>query len=422
MNNSFMRYKMGELCRIKHGYPFQGEYFSDEGKYIILTPGNFYEQGGFKRIAGKEKFYLGDVSEEYICKKGDLIVAMTEQAEGLLGSTALVPEDDLYLHNQRIGLIFPENDLVDKLFLYYLFMTKSVRKRLRGSSSGTKVKHTSPEKIYDVEVWIPKIKDQRSIALLLYNIDKKIDINNKINDNLQQQAKLLYDYWFTQFDFPDVNGNPYKASGGQMVWDENLKREIPFGWTSKSIINNPLVTVLKPGVDVFDRKTYLATAEVNGTSISTGNVVEYATRESRANMQPTVNSVWFAKMKNSIKHLFLNEEMISLINSSILSTGFCGLQCTEKSFEYISSFIGYSYFETIKDTLAHGATQEAVNNDDLDGVFMVIPDDKTLSLYHDATKCIYAKISKNICENQELVGLKDWLLPMLMNGQVTVTD
>lgn len=82
-------------------------------------------------------------------------------------------------------------------------------------------------------------------------------------------------------------------------------------------------------------------------------------------MQPTVNSVWFAKMKNSIKHLYLNKEMDELVNNSILSTGFCGLQCSKDTFEYVASFIEHSYFETLKDTLAHGATQEAVNNDDL---------------------------------------------------------
>jgi type I restriction enzyme S subunit len=126
---------------------------------------------------------------------------------------------------------------------------------------------------------------------------------------IQQIAKTIYDYWFTQFDFPNEDGKPYRSSGGQMVWNEQLKREIPVGWSSASIVINPLSTVMKPGVDVFDRKEYLATAEVNGTSISTGSVVEYATRESRANMQPTVNSFWFAKMKNSVKHLYLNTEI-----------------------------------------------------------------------------------------------------------------
>ena len=98
------------------------------------------------------------------------------------------------------------------------------------------------------------------------------------------------------------------------------------------------------------------------------------------------------------------------------------MQCSEYSFEYIASFIEHSYFETLKDTLAHGATQEAVNNDDLAGIVLVIPPDEVLRLYHERTKGIYTQMSKNICENQELIRLRDWLLPMLMNGQVTVGD
>ena len=207
-----------------------------------------------------------------------------------------------------------------------------------------------------------------------------------------------------------------------MEYSETLKRDIPQNWKVGSIAKNTLSKIIKPGVDDFEQKTYLATADVSGTDIGIGSIIDYETRESRANMQPTQNSVWFAKMKNSIKHLYLNRQMDGLIKNSILSTGFCGLQCTEQSFEYMASVIGYSYFETIKDTLAHGATQEAVNNDDLDNICIVIPSKRILSAYHDVTQSIYSQISKNICENQELTKLRDWLLPMLMNGQATITD
>lgn len=243
-----------------------------------------------------------------------------------------------------------------------------------------------------------------------------------LNDNLEQQLMLLYDYWFTQFDFPDKDGNPYQTSGGKMVWNDTLKRNIPENWKVQSVISNCLSSIIKPGVEIFNTKTYLATADVKGTSISTGTIVDYDSRESRANMQPSINSVWFAKMKNSIKHIYLNKEMQPIISSCILSTGFCGLQCNEISFEYIASYVSNAYFEIHKDMLAHGATQEAVNNDDLVGVHIIIPEDAVLRAYHEATQAIYAQISKNICENQELVKLRDWLLPMLMNGQATISD
>ena len=232
----------------------------------------------------------------------------------------------------------------------------------------------------------------------------------------------MYDYWFTQFDFPNEDGKPYRASGGAMEFSEILKRDIPKGWQIASIAQNPISEIIQTCVDVFERKIYLATADVNEMDIGVGNIVDYDTRESRANMQPSYNSVWFAKMKNSVKHLYLNHQMETLVSKAVLSTGFCGLQCSEQSFEYIASVIGYSYFETAKDTLAHGATQEAVNNDDLDNIMIVIPSERVMDTYHNCTKATYAQISKNICENQELTKLRDWLLPMLMNGQATVDD
>ena len=177
------KFRLGDLLTVKHGWAFKGEFFAESGQMSILTPGNFFDKGGFKRNDERERYYTGEFPSEYLSHKSDLIVAMTEQATGLLGSTAIVPEDDRYLHNQRIGLITC-NENIDKMFAYYLFMTRSVREQISRTSSGTKVKHTSPEKIYDVEVIIPDISMQKKIAHILWSIDMKIECNTHINDNL----------------------------------------------------------------------------------------------------------------------------------------------------------------------------------------------------------------------------------------------
>lgn len=230
----------------------------------------------------------------------------------------------------------------------------------------------------------------------------------------------LYDYWFVQFNFPDENGRPYRSSGRKMVWNERLKREIPDGWGVASIIENPFAEVIKPGVSRFDTKTYLATADVNGTSVGSGTPVQYETRETRANMEPSIHSVWFAKMKTSVKHLFFSESMKPVVDTSILSTGFLGLQCSETSFEYISSFISSPFFEAMKDQLAHGATQEAVNNDDLRFIPLLVPDERVVSAFHEKARESYWVMGSNVIENKTLASLRDWLLPMLMNEQATV--
>ena len=311
---------------------------------------------------------------------------------------------------------------VEPEFISFFLNREETRKWLVAHAVGTNMPNLNTDILSDVPIAYPLLEEQRKIVQVLNSFDEKIALNSAVNDNLEQQLMLLYDYWFIQFDFPDNDGNPYQTSGGKMVWNDTLKRNIPENWKVQSVISNCLSSIIKPGVEIFNTKTYLATADVKGTSISTGTIVDYDGRESRANMQPSINSVWFAKMKNSIKHLYLNKEMQPIISSSILSTGFCGLQCNEISFEYIASYVSNAYFEIHKDMLAHGATQEAVNNDDLAGVHIIIPEDTVLCAYHETTQAIYAQISKNVCENQELVKLRDWLLPMLMNGQATIND
>ena len=318
-----------------------------------------------------------------------------------------------------VVVLRPKN-IENSMFIYCNLMQDSFFDYVMSGYKGSKMPRGDKNHILNFP--IPDINNKHEIAKLIYKFGEKINVNKRINDNLYQQIQTIYDYWFTQFDFPDKDGKPYHSSGGEMVHSNVLNREIPLGWTVGSIVNNPLSSVIKPGVYLFDSKEYLATSEVNGTNISKGSIVEYSTRESRANMQPTVNSVWFAKMKNSVKHLYLNKEMKSLIDNTILSTGFCGIQCTDRSFEYISSFVGSIYFETLKDILSHGATQEAVNNDDMESICFPIPSESVLKKYHELTRDMYAQISKNVSENRILTELRDWLLPMLMNGQVTIAD
>lgn len=364
-----------------------------------------------------------DFAQNYTRTKfenGDTIYANTGDT---IGKSLFVKDNPLANRTsfqKSVAILKPNTKYVEPQYLYYLL--KYETPRLRQASTGSGQKNLLLSTMRDFSLSIHDRATQKQIVAVLGCIDDKIRCNNRINDNLQQQLKLLYDYWFTQFDFPDEKGQPYKSSGGPMYRPKNAPYAVPNGWRVENVYQNTLTSIIKPGVKPFTTKTYLATAEVNGVAISNGTAIEFATRESRANMQPSENSIWFAKMKNSIKHLYLNSHMKQFVERSILSTGFCGLQCSVQSFEYIASFIEHSYFETIKDTLAHGATQEAVNNDDLAGIALVIPSERVLLKYHELTKGIYAQISQTICENQALTQLRDWLLPMLMNGQATIGD
>lgn len=231
------KYKLGEILDVTRGASLSGEFYATEGKYIRLTCGNFdYQNNCFKENKSKDNlYYVGDFKPEFLMEKGDIITPLTEQAIGLLGSTAIIPESGKYIQSQDVAKIVCKENLLDKDFAFYLISSNVVKQQLSVAAQQTKIRHTSPDKIKDCIVWIPELTEQKRIGKLLRTLDSKIELNRAINQNLEAMAKQFYDYWFVQFDFPDENGKPYKSSGGKMVWNEKLKREIPKDWDARAI-------------------------------------------------------------------------------------------------------------------------------------------------------------------------------------------
>ena len=230
-------YKLGDLLEVSRGTTLSGEYYATEGELVRLTLGHFdYMNGGFKENTSKDNlFFSGPVKKEFILKKGDIITPLTEQTFGLIGSTAMIPESDKYIQSQDVAVVRCKEDLLYPGFCYYLLPTKMVKDQLSAGAQQTSIRHTSPDKIKACKVFIPSLNEQKKIAKLLSSLDRKIELNRAINQNLEAMAKQLYDYWFVQFDFPNEEGKPYKSSGGKMVWNEKLKREIPEGWDACKI-------------------------------------------------------------------------------------------------------------------------------------------------------------------------------------------
>ncbi|MCE5309739.1 MAG: restriction endonuclease subunit S [Acidobacteriales bacterium] len=167
-------HRLRDLIQIKHGYAFDGAYFRDRGEKILMTPGHFSEEGGFREQGGRTKFYVGEVPAGYTLSPNDLLVAMTEQKAGLLGSAALVPPVGTYLHNQRLGLVtIVDAARLTKDFLYFFFNRWEVKAQISSTASGSKVRHTSPSKLLDLIIALPKRDEQGEIALVLHAADAK---------------------------------------------------------------------------------------------------------------------------------------------------------------------------------------------------------------------------------------------------------
>jgi type I restriction enzyme S subunit len=273
-----------------------------------------------------------------------------------------------------------------------------------------------------LKLYLPEYEQQVKIGDFLYSFEQKTQVNIAIYTKLEKAMKLLYDYWFMQFDFPNVDGKPYRASGGTMEYNEQLKREIPKSWKVQKLNTTSLCTLMSSGIDRFDGdKIYLSTSEVDGVEIVNHSVTtDYANRLQRANMQPRLNSVWFAKMKDTVKNILVNEGAEVLASDYIFSTGFAGLQCTPTSLYYVWNYLRGDYFENKKNLVATGATQQAINDDDLKDFDILVPPAPLIELFHKTVAPYYHMISRSKFENKELAALRDFLLPLLMNGQVTV--
>lgn len=365
--------KLGKCLTIKHGWAFKGEFFAESGKQSILTPGNFYEAGGFKYNDGRERYYIGEYPPEYLCKKGDLIVAMTEQAAGLLGSTAIVPKDNRYLHNQRIGLVTCDEVQITKMYAYYLFMTKSVREQIGRTSSGTKVKHTSPEKIYDVEVSLPDITIQKKIAHLLWTIDDKIRNNNQINDNLQCQMRLIFEQMMAKANLGYLTGkmNTVKSLSNIITGKEDANFSVNNGNYKFFTCSNE---TLRCDEYAFDSSSILIAG--NGDF----NVKHYSGKF------------------NAYQRTYV---------------------LTPPKEYYAALYLASLYHINFLKSNSAGSIVKFVTKGDIENIHVFIPNDVTY--LQNLNNLIFAQEQKS-CETEKLIQLRDWLLPMLINGQVSFKE
>lgn len=177
--------KLGDLFKIQQGFAFKSEKYLKKGKYVLCTLGNIGSDNNFKYDLAKANYYPDDFPKNFILQEGDLIIPLTEQTFGLFGNTAFVPKTDgfEFVLNQRVGKVVP-NANVDKYYLHYLLSTDLVRNQIEATATGTSQRNTSPESIYDVIVWVHSYEEQKIIGKILYDLERKVNNNIAINNNL----------------------------------------------------------------------------------------------------------------------------------------------------------------------------------------------------------------------------------------------
>ena len=413
--NLLKKSRLGELIDVTRGASLSGEYYSTKGEYIRLTCGNFdYHNNCFKENTSKDNlFYTGEFREEFLLEKGDIITPLTEQAIGLLGTTARIPKSGKYIQSQDIALVKCKAGKIDPTFCYYLISSRLVRNQLSAAAQQTKIRHTSPDKIKACTVWIPELDEQITIGRLLASLDDKIHLNKRINDNLEAMAKQLYDYWFVQFDFPNEEGKPYKSSGGAMVWNEKLKREIPEEWNVANVFDELSVQY------GFPFSTELFTEEP--TNIPIVRIRDILENSVSAYSEEEVDEKYKLQKQDLVIGMDGNFHM-NYWNDNISYLNQRSVRLRAKSKSTVSIMqVKYDIEPYIKakELRAKGSTVGHLSDKDLKELFVLVSPNADFRNKFDS---ILAEIIENRCEIIALSKQRDELLPLLMNGQASVNS
>ena len=309
----------------------------------------------------------------------------------------------------------------DNMFLYYAlkYNTPNLVKR----SNGTTFEAINKDIVNQMEMIMPSdLLTQKKVSSLLSNIDSKIENNNKIISELESLAKTIYDYWFLQFEFPNEDGKPYKSSGGKMVWNEELKREIPEGWEIHNISN---LCTLGNGIN-YDKKV------TGDKTYKIVNVRDISASSLLINKQD-MNEITLPK-ELANKYL-VNKGDILIARSGtpgavrlVLDTDnviYCGfiIHCLPNDLEdrfYLTFTL--KLYEGTSATKTGGSILQNVSQDTLKSLTIPLPSKNILSSFNIKIKPLIDRMQLCIEENNQLASLRDFLLPLLMNGQVTFKE
>lgn len=397
---------LGDGLDVLHGYAFKGEHFHNRGELIVLTPGNFFDEGGFKPKGGAEKYYDGPFPPKFLLSAGDVVVAMTEQVQGLLGSSATIPADDLYLHNQRIGLVCITNpDLLDKRFVYHLMNTPVVRQQLQATATGSKVRHTAPERIKAVRASVPCVATQRQVAAVLDAIDDLIENNRRRIELLEQMAQAIFREWFVRFRYPGHEEVP--------LVDTPLS-PVPKGWTVKAFSELGLFTngfafkpkhwgdLGRPIIKIKELKQGVTadTPRCDEGEISTGFWVE-------------PGDLLFSWSADLGAYRWSHEP--GLLNQHLFKVDPLGDMTVEFLFHALELAVPQFWDR------AQGTTMRHIKRSALSEVVVAVPSQHLINRFTSEAAPIHRAALTLRKQSRHLAAMRDLLLPRLVTGKIDVS-
>lgn len=357
------------------------------------------------------KSYYDKLSETKKVRKGDILYSVV----GSFGKPVYVDFEMPVVFQRHIAILRPKSDVNGK-FLYYTMLNPQFYRMVDKLAIGCSQRTVTLDTLRNIEVNLPDKGIQDKMVGVLSLIDEKIDINNNINDNLEQQAKLLYDYWFTQFDFPDESGKPYRSSGGKMVWNEQLKRDIPSGW---KVI--PFLEVASWESNSQPPKSEFIYEPQEGYV----RFIQNRDYESNTHITyiPLTKNLSIVDRFDILMDKYGDAGAVRYGIEGAFNVALGKICVHNQNYrEYIRSFLSSDGIYNFLHNSCMASTRASLNESNLAILNIPIPDEKLILGYEKILCKMRLSILKNNDETQKLIDLRDWLLPMLMNGQATIND
>lgn len=427
IQTEYKKYKFRDIC-LKKGF-VRGPFGSALKKSLFVPKGKdtykVYEQcvpleqnknGGHYYITGE---YFRNSLSRFEVRHNDFLVSCSGVNYGAIYHLQEPFEKGVI--NQALLIIRIDDRIVDHNYFKYLFRIILSKAITSGTGDSTIPNFPSLDVIKNIDVYLPSLDTQRKIGKTLDDIDNKINTNKRIGLELESMAKTLYDYWFTQFDFPNKDGKPYRSSGGVMEWNEQLKREIPKGWNVRRLSD---ICSFRNGINYEKGCTGNKIYKIANVRNITASSLLMDVSDFDEISIPSEQADRYAIKKNDIviarsgtpgaTRLILNP------SGNVIFCGFI-ICCTPEDSNhrmFLSHFL--KQLEGTNATKTGGSILQNVSQDTLKSLYVPMPNDEVINSFNEKTIPMIEMIQHAIDENSELARLRNWLLPMLMNGQVTV--
>ena len=418
----YKRYKLGDICKIFgrigfRGYTTEDLVSSPSNGAISLSPSNIVD--GIMDLSkctyiSWEKY---EESPEIKIAPNDIVIVKTGNS---YGRTAIIRnvEHPMTLNPQFVVL---KDIQINPVYLAYFLKTGEFQKQIYGIVGGSAIPTLSQENLANLIIRVPNDNIPNAIADILDSLDGKIELNKQINDNLEAMAKQLYDYWFVQFDFPNEDGKPYKSSGGAMVWNEKLKREIP---SCFEVVNMGNLCDFRNGINYSKDETGNDYQIVNVRNISSSRIL-------LDGEDFDVITVPTSKAENYL----LKPDDIIIARSgcpgstrlllSPTNTLFCGfIICCSPNDSNMRNYLVYclKQLEGTNATTSGGSILQNVSQDTLKGLYVIVPEKHIIDKFNKTIELIFTRMLNCLKESKALTKQRNELLPLLMNGQASIND